>query len=113
MKGIEWLAGLLEGEGCFSYIKGSDSKDPIRRFYPRIELGMTDRDVVDEVAKFWKKNVHRRPPLQPQHKAFYRVMVNGPTALASMLDVYPHMGERRKAKIEEVLNQFEHSVIPA
>lgn len=36
-----WLAGLLEGEGTFDLHRGK---------YPRVRVGMTDRDVVGRAA---------------------------------------------------------------
>ena len=45
---IAWLAGLLEGEGCFRLDKGK---------YPIIRLGMGDEDVVVRAASLMKTRV--------------------------------------------------------
>lgn len=45
---LRWLAGLLEGEGSFC------AGPPNRPNNPRIELAMTDRDVLDRVASLFQ-----------------------------------------------------------
>lgn len=88
-----WLAGLLEGEGSFDLHKGR---------YPRIRVGMTDRDVVGRAATLMGAKV--RLSLKPAPaKAMFHAEVSGERATALMRLLLPHMGARRSAKIAEVL----------
>lgn len=94
--GVEWLAGILEGEGCFSYWTNC----------PYVQVRMTDEDVVRNV-----------PPLMPGRTArvrredrsnqgwsdIYSYRVGGSYARATMEGVLPFMSRRRTARIEELL----------
>lgn len=88
-----WLAGLLEGEGTF---------DLHRRKYPRVRVGMSDRDVVGRAATLMGAQV--RLSLKPYpNSAMFHAEVSGTKAVAVMEEVLPHMGARRSAKIATVL----------
>lgn len=90
---LMWLAGLLEGEGSFDLHRGR---------YPRIRLGMTDRDVVGRAATLMGGKV--RLSLKPApHKATWHTEVSGAKAVAIMRSILPFMGARRSAKIAEIL----------
>jgi len=100
---ICWLAGLLEGEGCFDIKKNKDHR------YPRIQVNMNDRDVVERVATMIGANVlgpyglHRSDNLNAQ--PYYQVCVQGAKAVDVMKKVRPFMLSRRAAKIDDVLAQ--------
>lgn len=88
-----WLAGLLEGEGCFDLHRGK---------YPRVRVGMTDRDVVGRAATLLGGRV--RLTLKPKpHSAMWHTEISGAKAVDVMTAVLPHMGARRSAKIAEIL----------
>lgn len=88
-----WLAGLLEGEGSFDAHRGK---------YPRIRLGMTDRDVVGRAASLMDATIRlslRSAPAKPT----FHTEVSGARAAQIMREILPHMGARRSGKIAEVL----------
>ncbi|WP_036959174.1 hypothetical protein [Promicromonospora kroppenstedtii] len=88
-----WLAGLLEGEGTF---------DLHRKKYPRVRVGMSDRDVVGRAATLMGAQV--RLSLKPYpNAAMFHAEVSGTKAVAVMEAVLQHMGARRSAKIATVL----------
>lgn len=88
-----WLAGLLEGEGCFDLHRGR---------YPRVRLGMTDRDVVGRAATLFGSRV--RLTLKPAPaSATWHTEISGSRAEEVMEAVLPFMGARRSAKIATVL----------
>ena len=93
-----WLAGLLEGEGCFA-------NRSERYCSPLIQLCMTDSDVVIRAAKAMNsyKVVECKQDTRGG-KRLYRVNVYGKTALDLMKKLLPHMGERRTRKIQEILD---------
>lgn len=88
-----WLAGLLEGEGTF---------DLHRKKYPRVRVGMSDRDVVGRAATLMGAQV--RLSLKPYpNSAMFHAEISGTKAVVIMEEVLPHMGARRSAKIATVL----------
>lgn len=91
---LAWLCGVLEGEGSFDAHRGK---------YPRIRIGMTDRDVVGRAAMLMGASVRlslRKAPAKP----IWNTEVQGPRAAAIMQMVLPYMGARRSARIAEVLS---------
>jgi hypothetical protein len=98
MRDIAWLAGLLEGEGCFSR----------RGNCITIQVYMTDLDVVERAATMLgAPSVGRRvDPLRPNDLPCYYCTVSGPSAAAWMMTLYCLMGDRRKARIRELLAIF-------
>ncbi len=92
---LYWLAGLLEGEGCFCYYAS-----------PGIQLVMTDRDVVERAAALLDRHV-RGPYQQPgNRKATYHTDLWGENAIGWMKKLKPLMGARRTSKIEEILSRW-------
>jgi hypothetical protein len=102
VRDIAWLAGLLEGEGCFSW--GGDCAD--------IALRMTDRDVVDRAHSMMgatQRIVQQQRPGQGSivsRLPDYTFRVSGLRAIAWMMTLYPLMGERRRLRIRGVLGQW-------
>lgn len=92
-----WLAGLVEGEGCFNAAKG----------LPRVTVKMTDEDVIRrarEVAGVGQvMGPHangRKLPIWTWH------VTKGHEAVAMMLFLYPYLGERRRAKISSIVEPW-------
>lgn len=92
IKNIYWLAGLLEGEGCFGLSSGCI----------RISLNMTDRDIVEQVADLFGCRVSTYQPLG-NRKRVYSAEIFSNRAAGWMMTLYSLMGERRKIKIRESL----------
>src|SRR5690606_12530806 len=98
-----WLAGLLEGEGSFDAHRGK---------YPRVRVGMTDRDVVGRAASLLGANV--RLSLKPAPmKATWQAEVSGEKAAAVMREILPFMGARRSGKSAAILGAYELGAQPA
>lgn len=98
---IAWLAGLLEGEGCFSCSKPRQG----RRAQLVVYVKMTDADVVVRAAKLiGAPSVRRvRDTRKENFSDCYQTRVSGAKAEDTMRLVLPYMGERRVAKINELL----------
>jgi hypothetical protein len=107
MKSIEWLAGLLEGEGCFLT---NPSRSSGLYTTPSVVLCMTDYDVVKEAGKIFEVIGGRRTnickPVLPSGKIAYRLYCTGLPAAKIMYSVLPFMGERRALKIRTVLRAW-------
>ena len=96
---IQWLAGLLEGEGCFHGYRGKYAN-------PKVQLVMTDSDVVERAAKIMDVSSTKQKHITLGGKNIYRANVYGPHAVGWMMTLYPLMGQRRKAKIRECLEKW-------
>lgn len=99
---IAWLAGLLEGEGCFSLTKGSVT----------VQVTMTDRDIVERSA--WlvgapSVGTHATSHTKRGHQVCYRWTLCGSSAAAWMMTIYPFMGERRRATIRARLARWKQT----
>lgn len=106
-KQICWLAGLLEGEGCFSPLKYTKASGE-ETYRPRIQIHMNDRDVLERVAEFCGVGNVTGPygagrGGNPNAQGFYKWAISGSEAGKIMQAVLPFMGARRASKITEVL----------
>lgn len=105
---LVWLAGLLEGEGTFDLHRGR---------YPRIRLGMTDRDVVGRAATLLGSRVRVSLRAAPM-TATWHTEVSGTRAAALMELLLPLMGARRSSRIATILGHYrlggdwQHAAMP-
>lgn len=98
---INWLAGLLEGEGSFGfYPKG-------KRGSPRIWIGMCDRDVIERCRKVMggKSGIFERQP-HARAKTNHVFSVCGVRAAGWAMTLYPLLGERRRAAVRAMLAEW-------
>jgi hypothetical protein len=76
-------------------------------------MNMTDRDVIVRAAELMEIGCvqpMRKPGganHKPHYKTAYSIKVTGKRALVLMRQLRPWMGERRGARIDELLEQFE------
>ena len=102
-----WLAGLLEGEGCFTT---ADSGTSGRYKTPLISLAMTDHDVVEAAAnqmtRLGRRVLCRSIRCLPSGKRAYQVQTTGLPAMRIMLTILPFMGRRRAIKIRYIFRSW-------
>ena len=84
MLDLVWLAGLLEGEGCFTV-----SNTQI------ISLGMNDKDVVERASRIMRTKVR-----DARQGKFFVTTACGDRARMLMTRLRPYMGRRRGHKID-------------
>lgn len=105
---LNWLAGLLEGEG--SFMMGRNWVNGKLYLYPRIVVSMTDADVIERVARLFGTSVYVVPPSKSADRKHYkqqwRAQVNGARAAHLMEQLLPIMGGRRASKIKEILADY-------
>ena len=96
-----WLAGLLEGEGSFvcDIVRGEFKR-------PRIALQMTDKDIVQKVAKLLGAHCWGPYSKMAPRKDVWATAITGPRAAEWMRILHPYFGARRQAKINEILNSW-------
>jgi hypothetical protein len=96
---IAWLAGILEGEGCFQMRRSGGYLGSVC-----IALQMTDLDTVQKAAALFGSKVYGpHGPYGVSTQATYQTFCFGSTAASWMMTLYSFMGYRRKAKIKELL----------
>ena len=98
---IAWLAGIIEGEGCFISVLG---KNP--NF--RIQVKMTDKDIIDRIQKITNLGSTNVEVMKnPRYKTCYhwKICIQSDVA-ALMMTIYPFMGERRRARIKLLLKEW-------
>jgi hypothetical protein len=102
---LAWVAGLLEGEGCFFPIEYRTEKyGPY--IYARVAVLMTDLDILQRLQSLTGVGNINGPTIRknPRHKPLWHWVVSRhKESITLMRAVYPWMGERRRARIDEVL----------
>lgn len=88
-----WLAGLLDGEGCFDLTRNS----------PRVRVKMSDHDVILRAADLMNARVHVEPPRLSHHKPCMVAQVHGDTAVAVLRSILPYLGARRTEKATAII----------
>src|SRR5215510_5917379 len=104
LKEIGWLAGLLEGEGCFGFPVYKANGE--RHYGLLVTVSMTDRDVVEKARRLMRAKRVRVKPQSAPRKIQYRASVNGAKAVAVMMTILPFMGERRSQRIKECIARW-------
>lgn len=94
---VAWAAGLFEGEGSCGI--GSGQRQP------RLQLVMTDRDVVDrfaEVIGVGNVRTYHRPP----NKRYWQWSVQSQSDVLHVLNLlWPYLGQRRLQAATEVIER--------
>jgi hypothetical protein len=98
MLDVSWLAGIIEGEGNFSF---TDT--------PKIKVKMTDEDIVRNVAHLFKRPYYPEPKKEKHHKDLYYVSICGQPAIEWMFTLYSLMGIRRKNQILCIIQEWKVS----
>lgn len=101
---LMWLAGLLEGDGCFTIAKDHQRG----RCRPKVELQMTDKDVLEHAALLMETKVLGPYQRLVNHKSYgakpmFQVDIIGNKASVLMRHVLPFMGNRRAERIAFIL----------
>ena len=93
---IAWVAGVLEGEGWFG----------ITRYGPRLQLKMTDLDVIETVVETTGGcgSIRKASAARERRKAVWSWHLSGSAARLLMERILPFMGNRRAARIKEILD---------
>lgn len=104
---LTWLAGLLEGEGAFTWLRHFNKTLDRQVFQPRISLEMCDRDVVEHAARLMcPTSVRRIAPRSVNHKEKFVFVIGGDHAAAWMMTLWPLMGDRRRARMAAALSEW-------
>ncbi len=97
---FHWLIGLLEGEGTF--LTGPPSNPGL----PIVRVSMTDRDVVQRVARLLDRAVVALRPRRQHHKTPFAATIKGAPAVDLMLAVHDFMGVKRRTQIQRAIRSW-------
>lgn len=86
-----WLAGLLDGEGCFDAPRGN----------PRVRVKMSDLDVVLRAASLLNATTHHE--IVEGRKPLLVAQTTGERAVEALTDILPFLGSRRTARATEII----------
>lgn len=91
-----WLAGLLDGEGCFDAPRNN----------PRIRVKMSDHDVIIRAADLMDASTHLETPGRHGYKPLMVAQITGARAVAVMRAVLPLLSARRTAKATSLITAY-------
>ncbi|MGH9979293.1 MAG: hypothetical protein ACRD8Z_26190 [Nitrososphaeraceae archaeon] len=96
-KDMGFVAGLLEGEGCFFF-----------RNSPTIQIQMTDEDTIVKLRSIIStgSSVVVKKAKNPNHKTAFSLTIMGDLAIQWMMIIYPFLCRRRKEKIREIIKTW-------
>lgn len=103
MRGIEWGAGIIEGEGSL-FMKGGRT--------PVVSVEMTDKDVLKEIQRIFGGYLYQNKARknQPKHwKKSWRWQVCGDLAIETLIKIRPFLLSRRSAEALKIINK--HKII--
>jgi hypothetical protein len=80
---LAWLAGFLDGEGCFRLAPG-----------PRIQLSNTHMGTLEEIQDTWGGKIRYVTPANPAHRPWGQWQLDGDSALALCEAVLPYLHEK-------------------
>lgn len=87
-----WLAGLLDGEGCFDSPRGN----------PRVRVKMSDLDVILRAADAMG-GASTYMEVVPDRKPLMVAQVTGDRAVEVLRAILPWLGSRRTARATEII----------
>jgi hypothetical protein len=95
---VAWLAGIYEGEGSCAITRGRAI---------RVEIMMTDQDVVDRIYTLTGLgSVHILPPRGDKYKTAYRWSIGSIDAVEFLQSVIPWLGERRAGRALDAIQNW-------
>lgn len=112
---IAWIAGLLEGEGCFSICTRKTSKHDHKSL--AIHCEMTDEDTIEKLHRVTKcgtinvrKNTSGRRDDRNRKQTWIWSVQNHAGIYKVCCAIYPHMSKRRQEKIKELIEYVESRI---
>lgn len=104
---IAWIAGLLEGEGCFGLDNRAAKRYKVSTApaIPYVRVAMVDKDVIARLCKLLNKNYFSPTRKTSTGKIVYIVHISDRETLRYLLPlIFPYLGNRRQQKVQECLD---------
>ena len=80
---LAWLAGFLDGEGCFRLCPG-----------PRVQVSNTHLETIERLQDTWGGRIRYVDPEKPEHRPCAQWQIDGNAALALCEAVLPYLHEK-------------------
>lgn len=101
---LAWVAGYLEGEGCFQHMKCSKGRFGVY-YYPRISSNSIDLDILQRLQRYSGIGGIAGPRQQGSRKPQWQWTASKSRQAAELMEaIYPFMGQRRRTTIDEILD---------
>ena len=100
---IHYIAGLLDGEGCFGFYNNC----------PSIQITMTDLDTVEKARLILDVNRTNKIRMQTKGQGRqdqYALSVSGNVAIQWMMTIYSLLSIRRKAKVRDIIEKWKNRI---
>lgn len=104
-KDLLWLAGLIDGDGCFRFLQKPDGTF----LTCSIVVKMVDEDVVQRAAALFSSSVSCIKSQNIKHKNIFCTRLLGHNSVSLMKLLYPYMSSRRQKKIDDIFESLERS----
>jgi hypothetical protein len=99
-----YLAGLMDGEGCFTIIRSKAENTPIKTQYGiRVEFCMCDRGPIDLIATLFDRPVSVRT--LKSGRTAYKILLHATKAASFTMVVLPYLRCKRQ-QAELILTLF-------
>jgi len=93
---LHWLAGLAEGEGCFTTNHGGKEL--------RFQIKMSDLDIIEKVQRIiGTGSIYKIAKVRDNKQCWTYDLSGTAKATYLMMKLYPLMGLRRQLRIRELL----------
>lgn len=109
---MTWMAGLLEGEGCFSICTRKTAKHDHKTL--AIHCEMTDEDTITKLHNIAgcgtinvRKNISGRAEVRKRKPTWIWSVQNHEGIYQICCVIYPFMSKRRQEKIKELVEYVE------
>jgi hypothetical protein len=108
LEDINWLVGIIEGEGCFSLLKKQKYGKLKKAYWPRIQITNTNLIMIREckrILSYLGIATYFYTQLPKSGKPYYRLEVGGLKRVKRFLDIFLRYFRCRKARLE-ILNEY-------
>jgi hypothetical protein len=102
---VAYLAGLIDGEGCFYYVKGTGG------FQARMHITNTNRDILEWCKKITGYGyIHlKEKPKKLNHAQAFRWVCSGLGIKCLVPKLLPYL-QIKKAQAEEIMRSFQQGL---
>ena len=97
VRDLEWAAGFIEGEGCFSRLGDSEV----------VSVSQIEKEPVEKLLQLFGGSLNQRRDEWATHKRKHPIWVwraCGSRARGVMMTLYPLLAKRRQSQIKRAMN---------
>jgi hypothetical protein len=99
---LEYLAGLVDGEGCIRL--NPSGKGKYRRYYPRLQVTNTYLPILEQLKEQFGGCITEKKNNRPDWSTAYDWRVNGDTARTILTSLIPYLIIKKEKAVEVLSN---------